>query len=668
MPYCCKALIALSISVTLAACGGGGEGTPQGSLSSNDRTAQISQSGDSGANVPMPFSAEVSMAPDNGEEISGIVRLEVRGAQMVNVELLPESGYTPKHGVFEVSEDGRMAWLDLDTSRLPNGPAVMRISAFNVAAGQSGAQEIVAMPARTWNIDNSDSAPSEPFSASVSAAPADGATVSGVIRLKIRGNGITNAELLPATGYSPRLGVFNVSTDKTYAWLDFDTSALPDGQRSVRISAFDVPAGQAGAKEIIAMPTRSWNFSNGATNAFTASVTMAPLNGALLDGTARLEVRGSGLENVELLPAYGYEPKYGSFTISPDKTYAYLDVDSDDLPEGVFSARISAFNAPAGSARAREIIAMPARQWQTPAEGNTPAPGPLTGLQFTAPGSISADANGNIYVVDGEEGRNRIRRIAPDGQATTLLQLDRPLTRINSLEVTPAGDIYYIIAEAADAQYSSWTSAIWKIVNGAPAQRVASSNGISLAVDSSNGDIYVQDMGEMKRIRQNGNVETLFSLNDGLATALTLHQGALWFHFDVAALGRTSHIVRWTPEGGWIGGSGFQDESDGPLTGVDMVSTDSGVYMVRGFYFRPDQATRGCGVELFSTNAEERTFVAGGESCGYQDGTGRAALLNGGSITQATDGNLYLSDRQHNVIRRITPSGQVSLFAGTPDQ
>lgn len=661
MHDCSKAAIALGLSALLAACGG--QDAPQAKLSANESVVQASQSG---ANVPAIFSAEVAMAPADKEEISGVVRLEVRGAQMANVELLPENGYTPKLGVFKVSEDGSMAWLDLDTTKLSNGPVAVRVSAFNVPAGQPGAQEIVAMPVRSWNVNNSDSHASSPFSAALTSAPVDGATVRGITRLKIRGSGIANAELLPATGYSPRLGVFNVSADKTYAWLDFDTRALPDGMRAVRISAFNVTEGQAGAQEIIAMPARSWNFGNGATQAFTAAVTMAPPHGAMLNGTARLEVRGSGLENVELLPAYGYEPKLGSFTISSDKTYAYLDVDTDDLPAGTY-ARISAFNAPAGSATAREIIAMPARQWQTPAEGSPPS-GPLTNIQFTAPDSIAADASGNIYVVDGEEGQNRIRRIAPNGQATTLLQLDRPFTRIHDLEVTPTGDIYYILKEGADAQYSSIDSAIWKIVNGAPAQRVASANGMSLAVDSSNGDIYVQDSGEMKRIRQNGAMETLFSLNDGLATALTLHQGALWFHFDVAALGRTSHIVSWTPEGGWVGGSDFRDESDGPLRGVDMVSTDSGVYIIRGFYSRPDDVTLGCRVELFSTNTEESTFVAGGESCGYQDGTGRAALLNGGSLTQATDGNLYLSDRENNVIRRITPSGQVSLFAGTPSQ
>jgi hypothetical protein len=291
------------------------------------------------------------------------VRLEVRGAQMENVELLSANGYQPKHGVLEINEDKSIAWLDLDTTQLPDGPVELRISAFDVPAGQPGAQEIIAMPARTWNIDNPSGQGNETFTASVASAPAEGATVSGIVRLEVRGNGIANAELLPANGYSPRFGVFNISADKTYAWLDFDTRSLPDGERTVRISAFNVMAGQPGAQEIVAMPARSWNFSNGASDAFTAIVTMAPAHGALIDGTTRLEVRGSGLENVELLPAYGYEPKLGVFNVSSDKTYAYLDVSTEDLPEGVFYGRISAFNAPAGDAAARGIIAMPTRQW-----------------------------------------------------------------------------------------------------------------------------------------------------------------------------------------------------------------------------------------------------------------------------------------------------------------
>lgn len=100
----------------------------------------------------LPFAARVTMAPPPGAFVSGIVRLEVRGRGMVNVELLPASGYTPKLGVFNVSPDGELAWLDFDTRRLSEGRLDVRISAFNVPPNYPGASEIVAMPPRVWNL------------------------------------------------------------------------------------------------------------------------------------------------------------------------------------------------------------------------------------------------------------------------------------------------------------------------------------------------------------------------------------------------------------------------------------------------------------------------------------------------------------------------------------
>lgn len=316
-----------------------------------------------------PFTAGVTMAPASGATVSGTVRLEVRGNGIVNAELLPAQGYLPRLGVFNVSPDGTFAWLDFDTATLPNGAADVRISAYNVAAGQPNAVEVIAMPARRWEVANGAPQPSPAFSATVTGAPVNGAVVAGVIRLEVRGSGIGNVELLPATGYAPRLGAFNISTDRTYAWLDFDTASLPDGPLDVRISAFNVAAGQPNATEIVAMPVRRWELRNGrppsppaATFAVTSIV--APPHDAVLNGVARLEVTGSGLENVELLPAAGYTPRLAVFNISTDKTRAWLDFDTRFLPNGPLDVRISAFNVPAGNPNATEIVAMPARRWQ----------------------------------------------------------------------------------------------------------------------------------------------------------------------------------------------------------------------------------------------------------------------------------------------------------------
>jgi hypothetical protein len=363
---------ALPLLIFLAACGGGRNENISASdggtlllpttFSSEGRllsTCSINPACSDNPNAP--FFANALMAPAEGATLNGIVRLEVSGNEMANVELLPANGYTPKLGIFNLTGDKTRAWLDLDTTELPNGSLNARISAFNVPAGQPGA-EIVAMRARTWTIGNATKPPTR-FTAALVSAPDNGAAIRGTTRLEVRGSAIASVELLPAIGYAPKLAMFNVSADRTVAWLDFDSRSLPDGVRDVRISAFNVTQGQSGAVEIAVMPVRRWDFRNGFP--FSASVTMAPLNGEHLSGSARLEVRGSGIENVELLPPEGYSPVYGRFSISADKTFAWLDWDTTMQANGALRVRLSAFNTPAGSLDAREIISMPVREWVT---------------------------------------------------------------------------------------------------------------------------------------------------------------------------------------------------------------------------------------------------------------------------------------------------------------
>jgi hypothetical protein len=365
--YLFRGAFACSIVLLLSACGGGNAEGPGGAkflptvYTSEGRALNSCSLSPGCSGVPTaPYFAHVSAAPANGATLSGVVRLEVQGNEMRNVELLPASGYTPRLGVFNVTGDGTFAWLDLDTRTLPNGAANLRISAFNAPAGQGGT-EIVAMPARTWTINNPTPLTGG-FTAVVGTAPANNATVSGIVHLEVHGNRIANAELLPSTGYLPRYGVFNVSADRTTATLDFDTRSLPDGIHALRISAFNVMPGQPNGVEAVGMPARQWNFRNGSTSAFTASATITPLHGEIINGIVRFEVRGTGIENAELLPPTGYTPRLGVFNLSADKTFAYLDLDTQSLANGPLSARISVFNVAAGQPNAKEIIAMPSKQ------------------------------------------------------------------------------------------------------------------------------------------------------------------------------------------------------------------------------------------------------------------------------------------------------------------
>lgn len=95
------------------------------------------------------------------------------------------------------------------------------------------------------------------FSATLSAAPEEGATIDSPTRIEVRGNGLENVELLPPDTYQPRLATFHINQDKTLAWLDFDGNGLPNGNLFARIVAFSTPPGENG-QQIEVMAPRTW--------------------------------------------------------------------------------------------------------------------------------------------------------------------------------------------------------------------------------------------------------------------------------------------------------------------------------------------------------------------------------------------------------------------------
>lgn len=71
---------------------------------------------------------------------------------------------------------------------------------------------------------------------------------------------------------------------------------------------------------------------------------------------------------------------------------------------------------------------------------------------------------------------------------------------------------------------------------------------------------------------------------------------------------------------------------------------------------------------IFDTQGDVRVEVfAGSGTKGFRDGIGSSAQFDTpGQITCDNDGNLYVADRMNHCIRRITPLGAVTTFAGRP--
>ena len=103
---------------------------------------------------------------------------------------------------------------------------------------------------------------------------------------------------------------------------------------------------------------------------------LAPQDGLVLVGTIRLEVRGTNIGNVELVPAGAIAPVVARFVVMPNRDLATLDLDTAQFPNGTMTASIVAYSAEAGQGGVM-VEAMSARRWLL---RNDPPPSARTGL------------------------------------------------------------------------------------------------------------------------------------------------------------------------------------------------------------------------------------------------------------------------------------------------
>jgi streptogramin lyase len=260
-----------------------------------------------------------------------------------------------------------------------------------------------------------------------------------------------------------------------------------------------------------------------------------------------------------------------------------------------------------------------------------------TSATFFKPFSVAADTLGNIYVADA--GDNVIRKIGPDGTVSTFAGTGIP----GSGDGTDTATFNSPLGVAADKTGNVYVAdygndLIRKITPAGVVSTVAGKAGVpgakdgvdtaarfdlpeSLAVDVS-GNIYVVDNGNnlIRKITSDGTVSTLA----GSGSA------------------------------GKADGNGAQASFNSPF-GI-AVDAAGNIYV----------ADAGNNEIRKITPSGTVSTIAGNGTKGAKDDTGAAATFNtpSGIVVDAV-GNIYVSDENNNLIRKITSAAAVSTFAIT---
>jgi sugar lactone lactonase YvrE len=324
--------------------------------------------------------------------------------------------------------------------------------------------------------------------------------------------------------------------------------------------------------------------------------------------------------------------------------------------------------------------------------------------RFTTPIGLSVDTNGNLYV--GDSGNQTIRKVTAAGVVTTVAgqagvtgSTNGTGTGTSALFSNPegttadsAGNIY--VADNANRTIRKITPAgVVTTFAGSPglqgtndgvgsAARFISPNG--LAVDSAD-NIYVADVGghTIRKITSAASVSTLAGLgqvsgtNNGVGSAARF-TGPQDVAVDAAANVYVSDtgnqtIRKITPDGTvstLAGVPGQTGNSDG-TNGIAHFSTPRGLAVdsLTNVYIADSANSTIRKMVFFGTNAGVSTLAGTAGQNGSIDGPGGAARFHfpyGLAVDSA--GNIYAMDRQNDDIRKITPDGNVTTFAGVPGQ
>jgi hypothetical protein len=317
--------------------------------------------------------------------------------------------------------------------------------------------------------------------------------------------------------------------------------------------------------------------------------------------------------------------------------------------------------------------------------------------RFFLPSGIAAASDGTLYVAD--SWNSTIRLITPDTSVTTVAGFPSPgpndgsgggarFANDRGVAVDAVGNVY--IADTLNCAIRKVTPAgVTTTVAGSPGQ-CGSANGAGTAarfsgprglVVDAGGNLFVADTANnmIRKITPAGVVTTVAGSTssgstDGIGTAARFRApGAITLDGlgNLFVADTTNSTIRKIAP----------DTTVTTLAGAPFVwGAEDGTGSNAHFHFPRGITVDGSGnifVADHDNNAIRKvtpagvvtTFAGTADFPGNDDGTGQAAhFSNPTSISADATGNLYVADRGNSLLRKITPSGVVTTIAGLLNQ
>ena len=343
--------------------------------------------------------------------------------------------------------------------------------------------------------------------------------------------------------------------------------------------------------------------------------------------------------------------------------------------------------------------------------GTTGGAGNVDGMgiaaRFTYPYGVAIDSAGNVYVADGGEdvssskNNNAIRKITPAGVVSTLAGTAGAYgnadgvgaaARFNcprAVATDKVGNLY--VADSGNHTLRKITPAGVVSTFAGTAGAIGNANGIGtaarfnypqgVAIDSA-GNLYVTDSGNdtLRKITPAGVVSTLagtagaYDSVDGVGAAARF-KNPKGVATDIAGniyVADDTAIRKITPAGivsTFVGSKDARGSDDGIGAAARFDSVTGVAIDSAGNIYVADSATairKITPAGVVSTLAG--TTLGLYHSIGSADGVGTAAKFDH-PVGLATDkaGNVYVADSGNHAIRKITPAGVVSTFAGAAE-